>query len=212
MTDPSNNQPRPAAVESGVLPPLPAPAGDIYVNWGTPQQSLADGFSAAQMDAHAREAWTAGLDYGMAHAPAAVETRLPDLARLLGTASKEGKAVKLSPIAAGAIYNAMTSGAGPASSTAPLQAPGHEAHTFTSENLALLKALAQDKAADGANWSMDVGCMFVLAMIERIEADAGKARIAELEGAIDKLAACKGRFHTEANFKALIDVRGKNAQ
>ena len=35
------------------------------------------------------------------------------------------------------------------------------------------------------------------------------ARIAELEGAIDKLAACKGRFHTEANFKALINVRGK---
>lgn len=35
------------------------------------------------------------------------------------------------------------------------------------------------------------------------------ARIADLEGAIDKLAACKGRFHSEANFKALIDVRGK---
>lgn len=34
-------------------------------------------------------------------------------------------------------------------------------------------------------------------------------RIAELEGAIDKLAACKGRFHTEANFKALIAVREK---
>lgn len=35
------------------------------------------------------------------------------------------------------------------------------------------------------------------------------ARIAELEGAIDKLAACKGRFHTEANFKALMQVRDK---
>jgi hypothetical protein len=34
-------------------------------------------------------------------------------------------------------------------------------------------------------------------------------RIAELEAAIDKLAACKGRFHTEASFKALIAVRGK---
>ena len=35
-------------------------------------------------------------------------------------------------------------------------------------------------------------------------------RIAELEAAIDKLAQCKGRFHTEANFKALIAVREKN--
>lgn len=36
------------------------------------------------------------------------------------------------------------------------------------------------------------------------------ARIAELEAAIDKLTQCKGRFHTEANFKALIAVREKN--
>lgn len=36
------------------------------------------------------------------------------------------------------------------------------------------------------------------------------ARIAELEAAIDNLAKCKGRFHTEANFKALIEVRNKN--
>lgn len=35
------------------------------------------------------------------------------------------------------------------------------------------------------------------------------ARIAELEAAIDKLAQCKGRFHTEANFKALMAVRNK---
>lgn len=33
------------------------------------------------------------------------------------------------------------------------------------------------------------------------------ARIAELEAAIDNLAKCKGRFHTESNFKALIEVR-----
>ena len=95
--------------ENAVLPPLPAPAGEITVCWGTPQQTFADGFSAAQMDARARAAWTMGLDYGMTHAPAADETMLPDLARLLGTASKEGKAVKLSPIAAGTLYNAMTS-------------------------------------------------------------------------------------------------------
>lgn len=60
----------------------------------------------------------------------------------------------------------------PAPSAAPLYVQGHAGHVFTGEDLALLKALAQDKASDGANWSMDVGCMFVLAMIERIESFA----------------------------------------
>lgn len=36
------------------------------------------------------------------------------------------------------------------------------------------------------------------------------ARIAELEAAIDKLAQCKGRSRTEANYKALIEVRNKD--
>lgn len=36
------------------------------------------------------------------------------------------------------------------------------------------------------------------------------ARIAELEAAIDKLAAGKGRYHTEANYLALIAVRNKS--
>ena len=40
--------------------------------------------------------------------------------------------------------------------------------------------------------------------------DEANARIAELEAAIDKLAQCKGRFHTEANYKALIEVRNKS--
>jgi len=40
--------------------------------------------------------------------------------------------------------------------------------------------------------------------------DARAVRIAELEAAIDKLAQCKGRYHTEANFKALIEVRNKS--
>lgn len=290
--------------EQRPIPELPAPAGDITVNWGTPQQRSVDGYSATQMDAHAREAWTMGLDAGMEHAPAAVETTLPDLARLLGTASKEGKAVNLSAIAAGTLYNAMTSAAAaqPVPSATPLHVPGHAGHIFTGNDLASMKSQAQQRAADGANWSMDVGCMFVLAMIERIEASAapapapaptnhaaemdlarrigmllankttispvtagkpavdiikmlpradqqlagyispedlpklgqcratlwaapqadavpvflgapaaaaGNARIAELEGAIDKLAECKGRFHTEASFKALIEVRGK---
>jgi len=35
------------------------------------------------------------------------------------------------------------------------------------------------------------------------------ARIAELEAAIDKLDQCKGRYHTEAKYKALIEVRNK---
>ena len=45
---------------------------------------------------------------------------------------------------------------------------------------------------------------------EYVRYDEAAARIAELESAIDKLAQCKGRFHTEANFKALIAVREKN--
>lgn len=40
--------------------------------------------------------------------------------------------------------------------------------------------------------------------------DAHEKRIAELEAAIDKLAAGKGRYHTEANYMALIAVRNKN--
>lgn len=39
------------------------------------------------------------------------------------------------------------------------------------------------------------------------ELAAARARIAQLEAAIDKLAACKGRYHTEANFKELLAVR-----
>lgn len=39
---------------------------------------------------------------------------------------------------------------------------------------------------------------------------AHSQRIAELEATIDKLAQCKGRYHTEANFKALIEVRNKS--
>lgn len=220
--------------EQRPIPELPAPAGDITVNWGTPQQRSVDGYSAAQMDAHAREAWTMGLDYGMAHAPAAVETTLPDVTRLLGTASKEGKAVKLSPIAAGTLYNAVTAAmvarsampklpntpeevvefigsnftclydAGPvedhdytmsvhdllscfqnladfAEVVVQPVAPAGEVspaecvtldEALASGELQQLKSEAQALAADGANWSMDVGCMFVLAMIERIEAGA----------------------------------------
>ena len=84
--------------EHAVLPARPEP------HW------KANGsFSVDQLDALAREAWTMGLDYGMAHAPAADETTLPDLMHLLNFASKEERAVKLSPIAAGTLYNAMAS-------------------------------------------------------------------------------------------------------
>ncbi len=41
------------------------------------------------------------------------------------------------------------------------------------------------------------------------EVDILRERIAELEAAIDKLAAGKGRYHTGANFKELIAVREK---
>jgi hypothetical protein len=41
--------------------------------------------------------------------------------------------------------------------------------------------------------------------VERVA--KAEARVAELSAAIDKLAACKGRYHTEANFKELLAVR-----
>lgn len=49
---------------------------------------------------------------------------------------------------------------------------------LASGELRQLKAEAQALAADGANWSMDVGCMFVLAMIERIESRAASPQVA----------------------------------
>ena len=49
---------------------------------------------------------------------------------------------------------------------------------LASGELRQLKAEARALAADGANWSMDVGCMFVLAMIERIESRAASPKVA----------------------------------
>lgn len=43
-----------------------------------------------------------------------------------------------------------------------------------------------------------------------VEYHADRGRIAELEAAIDKLAAGKGRYHTEANYLALVEVRNKS--
>lgn len=84
-------------IASNVLPALP--------EW----VKLAPREVSVEFLAYGREAWTMGLDYGMAHAPAADETTLPDLARLLKSAAIAGNAVKLSHIAAGTLYNAMTS-------------------------------------------------------------------------------------------------------
>ena len=87
--------------ESAVLPALPEWMKFDDLGGKVPSEIR------TAFNAHAREAWTMGLDAGMEHAPAAVESTLPDLARLLGTASKDGKAVKLSAIAAGTLYNAL---------------------------------------------------------------------------------------------------------
>ena len=298
MNSSSDNQPRPAAVEQGALPALPAAAGDITGIPGASPQHYEDGYTADQMAAHARAAWNMGLDAGLLHAPAVTETGLPELRDHLATAKVTGNSITLSPAAAGALHLAMTT---PPPAPAVRQAPGLAdwASYMDGPELQELKAEALNLAAGGSNWRMDVGCMFVLAMIERIEsraaapkvagyiepqeipcigqcrttlwatkqspdafavfleAPADKARIAELEaevtewmkafrdsqdilntigrqlggrvpeqlvseiarermqriaeleGAIDKLAACKGRFHTEANFKALMQVREK---
>lgn len=250
------------------------------------------------LNEHARAAWNMGLNEGLLHAPAITYTGLPELRDNLATAKVTGNSITLPPAAAGALHLAMT--------TPPSQTTAHRAGALADwsahmdgPELQELKAEAQALAADGTNWSIEVGCMFVLAMIERIEsraaapqvagyiepqdlprlgncrttlwaakqspdavsvyltAPADKARIVELEaeaadwmkcaranqdmlstigrqlggripeqlvsevarermariaaleGAIDKLATCKGRFHTEANFKALMQVRDK---
>ena len=87
--------------EHAVLPALPEWAKFDDLGGKVPSEIR------TAFDAHAREAWTMGLDYGMAHAPAADETTLPDLVRLLNFASKEERAVKLSPLAAGTLFNAL---------------------------------------------------------------------------------------------------------
>lgn len=112
MNSPSNNQPRPPTVAHSALPPLPAPAGDITLNWGTPQQRLASGFSTEQMDAHARAAWNMGLNAGLLHAPTITDTGLPELRDHLATAKVMGSSVTLSPSAAGALHAAMTTPTG----------------------------------------------------------------------------------------------------
>lgn len=219
------------SANTGPLPPLPEWTKRDDLGGLVPSEIR------AAFDAHAREAWTMGLDYGMAHAPAADETTLPDVVRLLGAASKDGKAVKLSAIAAGTLYNAMTTGPAPAAPTEPgagegleildqlidsvkkhgnysqeatlillgqlrhcLAAPPGPALSHaaimerareigaqvTDEEFQGLKADALALAADGANMSMDVGCMFVLAMIERIE--AGAADVARLDFVLDNSA------------------------
>jgi hypothetical protein len=137
------------AAVSGPLPPLPEWAQRDDLGGLVPSQireALAD---------HARTAWNMGLNYGLQHAPAVTDIGLSELRDLLKAACVSGQPINLSHLAAGALYHAIA--------TPP-------ADGLLSEELQQLKSEAQEKAADGANWSMDVGCMFVLAMIERIEA------------------------------------------
>lgn len=64
---------------------------------------------------------------------------------------------------------AFPNAAAPAAATAPRMVPTAPDEGMTNQQLQELKVAAQRLAADGCNWSIDVGCMFVLAMIERIE-------------------------------------------
>ena len=117
---------------------------------------------------HARTSWNMGLDAGLLHAPAVTDTGLCELRDHLSTAKVMNRSITLSPAAAGALHLAMTTPA-PLSAATQSAALVDWAAYMDGPELQELKAEALALAADGANWSMDVGCMFVLAMIERIE-------------------------------------------
>lgn len=122
------------------------------------------------LNSHARTAWNMGLNAGLLHAPTITDTGLPELRVHLATAKVMGSSITLSPAAAGALHLAMTTPP-PAPASEALQA-GHTSldEALASGELRQMKAEALALAAGGTNWSMDVGCMFMLALIERIEA------------------------------------------
>ncbi|MBV6321940.1 hypothetical protein [Duganella violaceipulchra] len=116
-------------------------------------------------------AWHMGLDVGLEHAPAVTDTGLLELRDHLAAAAQDNQAITLSPVAASALHHAMTT---PSAASSPAGEAMQEARAsldeaLASDELRQLKAEAQALAADGANWSMHVGCMFFLALIERIE-------------------------------------------
>lgn len=168
MNSSSNNQPRPAAVEQGPLPALP--------DWCYRDDlgGLVPSEIRTALNEHARAAWNMGLDAGLLHAPAVTDTGLPELRDHLATAKVIDRSITLSAAAAGALHLAMT--------TPPKQPAARQSDALVDwaayidgPELQELKAEALALAADGANWSMEVDCMFVLAMIERIQAGAAPA-------------------------------------
>jgi len=125
------------------------------------------------LNEHARAAWNMGLDAGLLHAHAITDTGLPELRDHLATAKVTGNSVTLSAAAAAALHLAMT--------TPPQQSAARQSAALVDwaaymdgPELQELKAEALALAADGANWSMEVGCMFMLAMIERIESSGAQ--------------------------------------
>lgn len=165
MNSPANNQPRAAAVEQGALPPLPEWSFRDDLGGRVPSEIR------TALNEQARDAWNLGLNAGLLHAPTITDTGLPELRDHLATAKVMGSSVTLSPAAAGALYRAMTM---PAQQPTARQSDAlvDWAAYMDGPELQELKGEALALAADGANWSMDVGCMFVLAMIERIESHA----------------------------------------
>jgi len=162
VNSPSNNQPRPATVEQGALPALP--------DWCFRDDlgGLVPSEIRTALNDHARAAWNMGLDAGLLHAPAITDTGLPELRDHLATAKIMDRSITLSLAAAAALHLAMT--------TPPQQPAARQSAALVDwaaymdgPELQELKAEALALAADGINWSMEVGCMFVLAMIERIE-------------------------------------------
>jgi len=119
VNSPSNNQPRPAAVEQNPLPTLPDWCFRDDLGGLVPSE-----IRTALTD-HARTSWNMGLDAGLLHAPAVTDTGLPELRDHLATAKVMDRSITLSPAAAAALHLAMTTPPAPPEPGAEPQVAGY---------------------------------------------------------------------------------------
>jgi len=119
VNSPSNNQPRPAAVEQGALPALP--------DWCYRDDlgGLVPSEIRTALNEHARAAWNMGVDAGLLNAPAVTDTGLCELRDHLATAKVMDRSITLSPAAAGALHLAMTTPPAPPEPGAAPQVAGY---------------------------------------------------------------------------------------
>lgn len=138
--------------------------------------------------------------FGWFNFPAVTTTGLLELRDLLARAAQAGEAINLSAAAAGALHIAMTTPPMESLEFSPSPALCSLDEAMASGELQQLKVEAKALAAGGTNWSMDVGCMFVLAMIERIEAGADQPPAGYIDRKdLVKLGNCRVTLHAQAD-------------